>query len=98
MTLFTSLKLVRLKRLKASKMSSSASGLSRFEADSPSHSQISGEEPRPDARVASYCERAVVVDGVEVDVKSRPDVEGEAAARRDDRRDVKIGGACHDPP
>ena len=57
----------------------------------PSHSQISGEEIRPDERVAPYPERAVVVDGIEVDVESGPDVEREAAAGSDDRRDVKIG-------
>src|SRR5262249_45704784 len=55
------------------------------EADLPSHSQISGEEIRPDERVAPYPERAIVVDCIEVDVESGPDVEREAAARRDDR-------------
>src|SRR6185436_15349945 len=61
------------------------------EANLPSHSQISGEEIRPDERVAPYPERAVVVDAIEVDVEPSPDIEREAAARSDDRRDVKIG-------
>src|SRR5262249_58021031 len=56
------------------------------EADSPSYPQVSADEPRPDAGVAPYRKRAVVVVVVEVDVKSRHDVEGETAARRDDRR------------
>src|SRR5262249_29161642 len=58
----------------------------RAEADWPSHSHISAEEHRPEAGVAPYRDRAVVVVGVEVDVKSRHDVEGETAARSDDRR------------
>src|SRR5215475_1294363 len=61
------------------------------EADLPSHSQIGGEEIRPEERVAPYPERAVVVDASEVDIESGPDIEREAAARSDDRRDVKIG-------
>src|SRR5215471_18349926 len=61
------------------------------EADSPSYSQISGEEPGPEARIASYYERAIVVIGVEVNIDPRSDVEWKTAARRDDRRQVKIG-------
>src|SRR5262247_1910747 len=61
------------------------------EADPPSHSQIGGEEPRPDAGVAPYRKRAVVDGGVEVNIDPRPDVEWKTAARRDDRRQVKIG-------
>src|SRR5499426_605779 len=61
------------------------------EADSPSYSQISGEEPGPEARVASYRERAVVVVGVEVNIDPSSDVEWKTAARRDTRRQVKIG-------
>src|SRR5262245_5312262 len=61
------------------------------EHDPPSDSQISGEEPRPEAGVASHRKRAVVVVAVEVNVNPRHDVEREAAARRDDGRQVKIG-------
>src|SRR5262245_14470187 len=61
------------------------------EADSPSHSQISREESRPDAGVASHRKRAVVAVAVEVDVNPSHDVEGKTAARGDDRRQVKIG-------
>src|SRR5215468_1530133 len=60
------------------------------EADLPSHPQISAEELRPEEGVAPHPCRAIVTDGVEVDVESGSDVEGEAAARREDRRDVKI--------
>src|SRR5262249_33754825 len=47
------------------------------EADSPPHSQVSAEEPRPEAGVAPHRKRAVVVVAVEVDVSSRHYVEGE---------------------
>src|SRR5215471_3691384 len=61
------------------------------ESDLPPHSQVSAEELRPEESVAPHPCRAIITDGVEVDVESGSDVEGEAAARREDRRDVKIG-------
>src|SRR5262249_21885833 len=61
------------------------------EADLPSHSQIGGEEHRPDAGVAPYRKRAVIDVVVEVNIDPRPDVEWKTAARRDDWRQVKIG-------
>src|SRR5262245_32936113 len=47
------------------------------ESDLPSHPQISGEEIRSEECVAPHRKRAVVVDGIEVDVESGPDVERE---------------------
>src|SRR5262249_42758233 len=66
--------------------------------DSPSYSQIRAEEHWPEAGVSSNRKRAVVVVCVEVDVSSRLDVEGETAARRDDRRYVKIGERLREEP
>ena len=61
------------------------------EANPPSKSQISGKEPRPEAGVSSNCERTVVVIAIEIDIEPRLDIEGESAARGDDRRQVEIG-------
>src|SRR5262249_15001997 len=44
------------------------------ESDLPPHPQISGEEIRSEESVAPYSKRAVVVDRIEVDVESGPDV------------------------